>query len=125
LIFEIEMADVYGRVPLIPCYLTGNSVNTIPRSFRGKMILRFQRKLQQFLDPTVGLGVGCGNQHVDVALWKDLSSSNLYGARCGIAQKEGAGFIRNPGHVSLRLGLIGAKVIEPGQLERELLLHSE
>ncbi len=26
-----------GRVLLIPCYLNGNSVNTIPRSFRGKI----------------------------------------------------------------------------------------
>jgi hypothetical protein len=31
------------------------------------------------------------NQHGDVALWKDLSSSNLCGSSCGIAQKEGAG----------------------------------
>jgi hypothetical protein len=31
------------------------------------------------------------NQHVDVALWKDLSSSNLCGSSCEIAQKEGVG----------------------------------
>jgi hypothetical protein len=31
------------------------------------------------------------NQHVDVALRKDLSSLNLCGQSCGIAQKEGAG----------------------------------
>ncbi len=29
--------NVLGRVPLIPCYLNGNSVNTIPHCFRGKI----------------------------------------------------------------------------------------
>ena len=31
------MENVLGRVPLIPCYLNGNSVNTIPHCFRGKI----------------------------------------------------------------------------------------
>jgi hypothetical protein len=30
-------------------------------------------------------------EHVDVALWKDVSSSNLCGSSCGIPQEEGAG----------------------------------
>jgi hypothetical protein len=29
--------NVLGRLPLIPCYLNGNSVNTIPHCFRGKI----------------------------------------------------------------------------------------
>ncbi len=50
---------------------------------------------------------------MDVALWKDLSSSNLCGPSCGIVQKEG--------HVALRL--FSAGVMQPGQ--KELPLHSE
>jgi hypothetical protein len=46
--------------------------------------VRSQRNLQQILDPTVRLGAG----YVDAALRKDLSSSNLCGASCGIAQKR-------------------------------------
>jgi hypothetical protein len=34
---KLSRAEVLGRVPLIPCYLNGNSVNVIPRSFRGKI----------------------------------------------------------------------------------------
>jgi hypothetical protein len=34
---KLSRADVLGRLPLIPCYLNGNSVNTIPRSFRSKI----------------------------------------------------------------------------------------
>ncbi len=34
---KLRRADVHGRVPLIPCCLNANSVNTIPRSFRGKI----------------------------------------------------------------------------------------
>jgi hypothetical protein len=29
--------NVLGRVPFMPCYLNGNSVNTIPHCFRGKI----------------------------------------------------------------------------------------
>jgi hypothetical protein len=77
--------------------------------------VRSQRKLQQILDPTVGLGVGCSKSTCGCGrpLWrygKNLSSSNLCGTSCGIAQKEGAEFSRNPGHVAL--GLFGARVIE-------------
>ncbi len=84
-----RVENVLGQVPLIPCYLNGNSVNTIPHCFRGK--IPGQGKLQRIQDPTTGLGAGCSNQHVDVALWKDLSSSNLCGSSCGIAQEEAAG----------------------------------
>ena len=57
--------------------------------------VRSQGKLQQIQDPTLGRqrdwGPAVRNQHVDVALWKDVSSSNLCGSSCGIPQAEGAG----------------------------------
>jgi hypothetical protein len=36
-LYVCPVENVLGRVPLIPCYLNGNSVNTIPHCFRGKI----------------------------------------------------------------------------------------
>ena len=36
-LYVCPVENVLGRVPLIPCYLNGNSVNTIPHNFRGKI----------------------------------------------------------------------------------------
>ncbi len=36
-LYVCPLENVLGRVPLIPCYLNGNSVNTIPHCFRGKI----------------------------------------------------------------------------------------
>ncbi len=36
-LYFCPVENVLGRVPLIPCYLNGNSVNTIPHCFRGKI----------------------------------------------------------------------------------------
>jgi hypothetical protein len=99
-----------------------NSVNTIPRSFRGKI------PKEQILDPTVGLGAGCSKSTYGcggplAAQWRygRTFPRQICGASCGIAQREGAAFSRNPEHMATRL--IGASMIEPGQ--RELLLGIE
>jgi hypothetical protein len=34
---KFSRADVLGRLPVIPCYLNGNSFNTFPQTFRGKI----------------------------------------------------------------------------------------
>jgi hypothetical protein len=36
-LYVCPVENVLGQVPLIPCYLNGNSVNTIPHCFRGKI----------------------------------------------------------------------------------------
>jgi hypothetical protein len=36
-LYVCPVENVLGRVPLIPCYLNGNSVNSIPHCFRGKI----------------------------------------------------------------------------------------
>ncbi len=36
-LYVCPVENVLGRVPLIPCYLKGNSVNSIPHCFRGKI----------------------------------------------------------------------------------------
>ena len=36
-LYVCPVENVLGRVPLIPCYLNGNSANTIPHCFRGKI----------------------------------------------------------------------------------------
>jgi hypothetical protein len=36
-LYVCPVENVLGRVPRIPCYLNGNSVNTIPHCFRGKI----------------------------------------------------------------------------------------
>ena len=36
-LYVCPVENVLGRVPLIPCYLNGNSVNTIPHCFRCKI----------------------------------------------------------------------------------------
>ncbi len=37
LLYVCPVENVLGRVPLIPCYLNDNSVNTIPHCFRDKI----------------------------------------------------------------------------------------
>jgi hypothetical protein len=37
MLYICPVENVLGRVPLIPCYLNGNSVDTIPHCFRGKI----------------------------------------------------------------------------------------
>jgi hypothetical protein len=107
-----------GRVPLIPCYLNGNSVNTIPHCFRGKI----PREAAADSRPDSGTGSRLFEiKNVDVALWKDLSSSFLVKSlwiKLWNSAKRGC---RNPGHVALRL--FGAGVMQPWQ--RELPLRSE
>ncbi len=85
--------NVLGRVPLIPCYMNGNSVNIIPYCFRGTTTSKISREAAGFKSR---LGQrdwepAFRNQHVHVALRKDLPSSNLCGSSCGIPGKEGAG----------------------------------
>jgi hypothetical protein len=70
------------------CHVTWTTTQSI--QFLVASGARSQKKLQQILDPTVGLGAGCSKSTCGSELWKDLSSSNLCGASCGIAQKEGA-----------------------------------
>jgi hypothetical protein len=114
-LYVCPVENVLGRVLLIPCYLSGNSVNKIPHCFRGKI----PREAAADSSPDSGTAEPAfRNQHVDVALWKDLSSSNLCGSSCGIPQKKGC---RNPGLVAMRL--FGAGVMQPGK--RELPLRSE
>jgi hypothetical protein len=36
-LYVCPVENVLGRVHLLPCYLNGNSVNTIPHCFRGKI----------------------------------------------------------------------------------------
>ena len=36
-LYVCPVENVLGRVPLIPCYLNGNSLNTIPHSFRSRI----------------------------------------------------------------------------------------
>ncbi len=105
IIFDIAYDIVYyhrrrpvlGRVPLIPCYLNGNSVKTIPHCFRGK--IPREAAADSRPDNWTGsrlfeINMSFPRQiSVDLTLWKDLSSSNLCGSSYhgGIAQKEGAG----------------------------------
>jgi hypothetical protein len=63
-------------------------------------------------DPKAGLLADFSKSTcVDVMLWKDLSSSNLCGSSCGIAQKEG----------NVVLSLFGAVEMQPGLTELPLL----
>ncbi len=36
-VYPVDSENVFGLVPLIPCYLKSNSINTIPHCFRGKI----------------------------------------------------------------------------------------
>ncbi len=47
--------DVWHRVPLILCYLNGNTASTIPHGVK----IIYQSKLQQIQDPTARQGAGC------------------------------------------------------------------
>jgi hypothetical protein len=115
-----ESAGVLGHVPLISCYLNGNSVNIFlrfPRSFRGQI----PKELQQILDPTVGLGAGsskstCGCGPMEGTFLVKFPWSKLWNFA-----KRGCRIQQESGHVALRF--FGARVIEPGQ--RELLLRGE
>jgi hypothetical protein len=115
-LYVCPVENVLGRVPLIPCNLNGNSVNTIPHCFRGKIPrasgVRSQWKLQRVQDPTAGLGAGfskstCGCGAMEgpflvKSLWIKLWNSAKRGCR-------------NPGLVALRL--FGAGVMHPGKRE--------
>ncbi len=110
---KLSRADVLGRVFLIPGYLNGNSVNTIPRSFRGKF------PKEATADSRPNSGTGSLLFEFNMWIWR-------YGRTLPrqISVEQAVKYLwskLNPGHVVLRL--FGARVIEPWQ--RELLLCSE
>jgi hypothetical protein len=51
-LYVCPVENVLGRVPLIPCYLNGNSVNSIPHFFRGKI----PREAAAYSRPDSGTG---------------------------------------------------------------------
>ncbi len=110
-LYVCPVENVLGRVPLIPCYLNGNSVNTIPHCFRGKI----PRKIQ---DPTTGLGAGCSKSTCGCGAMEGPFLVKSLWIKLWNSAKRGC---RNPGLVALRL--FGAGVMPPGQ--RELPLRSE
>ncbi len=114
---NLSRADVLRRVPLIPCYLNDNSVKTIPRNFR----VRSQRKLQQILDPTVGLGAGCSKSTCGCGAMEGPFLVKSLWSKLWNCAKRGCRIQQESRTVVLRL--FSARVIEPGQ--RELPLRSE
>ena len=77
-LYVCPVENVLGRVPLIPCYLNGNTSNTIPYRYRGL----YQRRRRRIQDPIVGpvagssrSTYGCGATEVRFhgrLLWQTL-----------------------------------------------------
>ncbi len=63
-LYVCPVENVLGRVPLIPCYLNGNSVNTIPHCFRGK-ILR-----EAAADSRPDNGTGSRRFEINMWMWR-------------------------------------------------------
>ncbi len=100
-------------MPLITCYLNGNSVNTIPRSVRGKI------PKEATTDSRPDIGTGSRLFEINMCMmwrWGRTFPRQISVERAvELRKKEGEGFSRNPGHVALRH--FCASGMEPGQRE--------
>ena len=65
-LYVCQVENVLGRVPLIPCYLNGNSLNTIPHwhSFRSRI------PLEAAADSRPDSGTGSSLFEVSIWMWK-------------------------------------------------------
>ena len=81
-LYVCPVANVLERVPLIPCYLNGNTSNTIPYRYRGAIPGLSQLRLLRIQDPIVGpvagssrstYGCGATEEHIHGRLlWQTL-----------------------------------------------------
>ena len=63
-LYVCPVENVLGRVPLIPCYLNGNSLNTIPHSFRSRI------PREAAADSRPDSGTGSRLFEVNIWMWK-------------------------------------------------------
>ena len=63
-LYVCPVENVLGRVPLIPCYLNGNSVNSIPHCFRGKI------PREASADSRPDSGVGSRLFEINMWMWR-------------------------------------------------------
>ena len=63
-LYVCQVENVLGRVPSIPCYLNGNSLNTIPHSFRSRI------PLEAAADSRPDSGTGSRLSEVNIWMWK-------------------------------------------------------
>jgi hypothetical protein len=80
--YVCPVENVLGRVPLIPCYLNGNTSNTIPHRYRGSAIPA------EAADSRPDSGTGSRLFEIkdidaSVALRKNISTGCDCGRRCG------------------------------------------
>ena len=66
-LYVCPVENVLGRVPLIPCYLNGNSLNTIPHSFRSRI------PREAAADSRPDSGTGSRLFEVNIWMWKHAS----------------------------------------------------
>ncbi len=69
-LYVCPVENVLGRVPLIPCYLNGNTANTIPHKYRS----RIPRKAAADSRPDSGTGIRLFEVNVWMCCTEDLSA---------------------------------------------------
>ena len=65
-LYVCPVENVLGRVHLIPCFLNGNSLNTIPHSFRS----RIPREAAADSRPDSGTRTGSRLFEINIWMWK-------------------------------------------------------
>ena len=81
-LYVCPVENVLGRVPVIPCYLNGNTSNTIPHRYRGAI------PTEAAADSRPDSGTGSRLFEIkdidaSVALRKNISTGCDCGRRCG------------------------------------------
>ena len=98
-----------GRVPLIPCYLNGNAVNTIPHCFRSKTLK------EAATDSRPDSGTGRTLFEIDMCIRKRWTFPREFSVEQAVAMhKKRVQESRLPGHKEPRL--FGAGMRKPEDL---------
>ena len=99
-LYVCPVENVLGLVPLIPCYLNGNTANTIQHKYRS----RIPRKAAADSRPDSGTGIRLFEVNVWVWLYGGpFRVRSLWSKQWNCERNE----CRNPGHEALKLCVAG------------------
>lgn len=69
ILYCVQVRDILGRVPLMPCFLRGNETPTIPASFSIDKVPRTLANRKKGLVPDSEIGGGNGSKLFRINLW--------------------------------------------------------